>query len=126
MVDPLGNVIAQCSEGASFSLATIDFTLLEHVRITMPVHQHRRCDLYPEMVPLKIKECSNKDSIDNIVDCSEYYAFGQSKVSENAVFYKTYKTMAFTNKHCVLPGRILYYFYKNKIYAIKNMSILYD
>lgn len=46
MVDPWGTVVAEVSEGNNIALAEIDIKYLEKVRREMPVHQHRRSDLY--------------------------------------------------------------------------------
>ena len=42
VVDPWGEVIAQCSEGEGFAVATLDFDYLEHVRTSLPALGHRK------------------------------------------------------------------------------------
>jgi predicted amidohydrolase len=42
IVDPWGEVIAQCSEGEGFAMATLDFEYLEHVRASLPSLGHRK------------------------------------------------------------------------------------
>lgn len=98
VVDPSGTVIAQCSEGTGFALANIDLTLLREVRETMPVWKHRRHDLYPSMAPR---------STTSDLTAQDSYQFGQVRVTTSQVFWKTLLSFAFTNKCCVVPGRIL-------------------
>ncbi|XP_049815190.1 nitrilase and fragile histidine triad fusion protein NitFhit [Schistocerca nitens] len=99
VVDPWGVVIAQCYEGTNMALAEIDLKYVDKVRTSMPVWQHRRLDLYPELVPLKNEgDIANENTV---------YQFGQTSVSADAVFYRTPYTIAFTNKKCVLPGHVL-------------------
>jgi hypothetical protein len=101
VVDPWGTVVAQCSEGTSVAIAEIDLSYVQKVRSTMPVWQHRRNDLYAEMSPQKTVEKSDE------IDDKAAYRFGSTVVQGSTVFYKTSKTLAFTNKRCVVPGRIL-------------------
>lgn len=101
VVDPWGTVVAQCSEGTNVAIAKIDLSYMQQVRLTMPVWQHRRNDLYAEMSPVKTAE--KPDEIDD----KAAYRFGSTTVQGSTVFYKTSKTLAFTNKRCVVPGRIL-------------------
>ncbi|XP_032820167.1 deaminated glutathione amidase isoform X4 [Petromyzon marinus] len=46
VVDPWGCVVAQCGHGNSLALAEVDTGLVRNVRSSMPVHEHRRHDLY--------------------------------------------------------------------------------
>ncbi|NXI43197.1 NIT1 amidase, partial [Galbula dea] len=46
VVDPWGAVVAQCSEGTGLCYAEIDLDYLRRVRRQIPVHAHRRPDLY--------------------------------------------------------------------------------
>ncbi|XP_043472653.1 deaminated glutathione amidase [Leptopilina heterotoma] len=52
IVDPWGTVIAQCAEGTGLAIASIDLDFLNRVRMNMPIENHRRTDLYPEIKPL--------------------------------------------------------------------------
>ncbi|XP_069701548.1 deaminated glutathione amidase-like isoform X1 [Periplaneta americana] len=101
VVDPWGTVVAQCSEGTNIAIAQIDLSYIKQVRSTMPVWQHRRNDLYAEMTPLKTVEKSSE------IEDKTVYKFGQTSVPGSAVFYKTNRTLAFTNKRCVVPGHVL-------------------
>ncbi|XP_021933022.1 nitrilase homolog 1 isoform X2 [Zootermopsis nevadensis] len=101
VVDPWGTVVAQCSEGTSVAIAEIDLSYIQKVRSTMPVWQHRRNDLYAEMSLLKTAEKSDE------IDDKAAYRFGSTVVQGSTVFYKTNKTLAFTNKRCVVPGHVL-------------------
>jgi hypothetical protein len=101
VVDPWGTVIAQCSEGTSVAIAEIGSSYVQKVRSSMPVWEHRRNDLYPDMSPFKTAVKSDK------IDDSTAYRFGSTTVHGSTVFYKTNKTVAFTNKKCAVPGRIL-------------------
>lgn len=42
VVDPWGDVVAQCSEGEGFALATLDFAAQDRVRASLPCLAHRR------------------------------------------------------------------------------------
>jgi len=90
--------VAQCSEGVNLAVAEIDLSLLDRVRKSMPVLQHRRSDAYS----LKAVAATPPST-----DSGDTYKFGQVTVLERMVFYKTALTIAFTNKKCVVPGRIL-------------------
>uniref|UniRef100_A0A8U8CGW3 Uncharacterized protein n=1 Tax=Geospiza parvula TaxID=87175 RepID=A0A8U8CGW3_GEOPR len=46
VADPWGAVVAQCHEGPGLCLAHIDLAYLEQVRRELPVHGHRRGDIY--------------------------------------------------------------------------------
>jgi predicted amidohydrolase len=42
VVDPWGEVVAQCSEGEGFAVATLDFAYQDRVRNTLPCLVHRK------------------------------------------------------------------------------------
>lgn len=42
IIDPWGDVIAQCSEGEGFALARLDFAYQDRVRASLPALNHRR------------------------------------------------------------------------------------
>jgi predicted amidohydrolase len=42
VVDPWGEVIAQCSEGEGFATANLDFAYQDHVRTSVPCLLHRK------------------------------------------------------------------------------------
>ncbi|XP_058716214.1 deaminated glutathione amidase isoform X2 [Poecile atricapillus] len=46
VADPWGTVVAQCQEGPGLCLAQLDLAYLEQVRRGLPVHGHRRGDIY--------------------------------------------------------------------------------
>lgn len=46
VADPWGTVLAQCQEGPGLCLAHIDLSYLDKVRRELPVHGHRRGDIY--------------------------------------------------------------------------------
>uniref|UniRef100_A0A8C3QLU3 Deaminated glutathione amidase n=1 Tax=Cyanoderma ruficeps TaxID=181631 RepID=A0A8C3QLU3_9PASS len=46
VADPWGTVLAQCGEGPGLCLAHIDLSYLRQVRRELPVHGHRRGDIY--------------------------------------------------------------------------------
>ncbi|NXX86623.1 NIT1 amidase, partial [Urocolius indicus] len=46
VVDPWGAVVAQCREGPGLCYAEIDLEYVQRVRRQIPVHSHRRHDLY--------------------------------------------------------------------------------
>jgi len=49
VADPWGAVVAQCREGPGLCYAEIDLEYLRRVRREIPVHGHRRPDLYGSM-----------------------------------------------------------------------------
>lgn len=102
MVDPLGTVIAQCSEEPGFILAPIDLSLIKTIRQSMPLEHHRRYDIYPKTI--------SSTFCNMIIDDSQEFKFGTSIVKGLQVFYKTQLCVAFTNIKCVLPGRILLFY----------------
>lgn len=107
VVDPLGTVIAQCSEEPGFVLAPIDLSLIKSVRQSMPLEQHRRYDIYPKMI--------SNAFCNKFIDDLQEFEFGTSIVKGLQVFYKTNLCIAFTNIKCVLPGRILFSIYLKHI-----------
>lgn len=100
VVDPLGTVIAQCSDEPGFVLAPIDLSLIKSVRQSMPLECHRRYDVYPKYTPSSL----GNEPIDDVQE----FKFGSSTVKGLQVFFKTQLSFAFTNIKCVLPGRILF------------------
>lgn len=99
VVSPSGTVIAQCAQGTGFALANIDLGQVEAVRRSMPVSDHRRCDIYPRMVPVG-------NSV-NIGESRKEYKFGQVTILAESVFCRSLLSIAFTNKRCVVPGHVL-------------------
>ncbi|XP_065713718.1 deaminated glutathione amidase isoform X2 [Patagioenas fasciata] len=51
VADPWGTVVAQCSDTPGLCYATIDLEYLQSIRRQIPVHQHRRHDLYGTTTP---------------------------------------------------------------------------
>ncbi|RZF34534.1 hypothetical protein LSTR_LSTR013248 [Laodelphax striatellus] len=100
VIDPSGNVVAQCSEGTGFVMANIDLSLIEDIRKSMPVDKQKRLDIYPELLPLA-------PVAPGTGSYQEQYQFGQVSIPETHIFYKTDSTMAFVNKRCVVPGHVL-------------------
>ena len=42
IVDPWGDVLAQCAEGEGVAVATLDFEAQDRVRASLPCLRHRR------------------------------------------------------------------------------------
>ena len=101
MVDPWGTVISECSDDNNIAVAEIDLELLRRTRLSMPVFEHRRNDVYPALWPKNVSTSTTKH------EETETYQFGQVTVHKSGVFSKTHLSIAFTNKKCVVPGRIL-------------------
>lgn len=124
MVDPWGAIIAQCSEGTNIAIAEIDHELLQKTRLSMPVLEHRRSDVYPAMECLESIEVPLGEELS-----SKSFQFGQVSVNGSGIFLKSGLSMAFTNKKCVVPGRILYYAgfipFAMKQYFLARPSILF-
>ncbi|KAL0279535.1 UNVERIFIED_CONTAM: hypothetical protein PYX00_001066 [Menopon gallinae] len=98
VIDPWGNVIAQCSDVEGIVTAPINLEYLHKVRSTMPLLKHRRYDLYPAMAVRIAGAGTRTQSV---------YDFGHVKIPMETVFLQTDKTFAFTNKRCVVPGHVL-------------------
>lgn len=62
----------------------------------MPMQLQRRFDLYPKLGSI------------SLASDTESYQFGQVVIKSQTVFYKTDYTLAFVNKRCAVPGRILW------------------
>lgn len=118
VVDPLGTVIAQCSEEPGFVLAPIDLSLVKSVRQSMPLERHRRYDVYPKTVSSPARD-------DRPVADSDGFKFGADTVKGLQVFYRTHLCYAFTNIKCVLPGRILFYVFERFFFYVSVGSFLY-
>lgn len=100
VVDPWGTIIAECSKGTGMCLAEIDLDFLEKVRREMPVWNHRRSDLYGEVLPLS-KNVSVK------IDDQPFYQFGHLQLPSSQVFFRTELSFAFVNIKPVVPGHVL-------------------
>ncbi|XP_013143768.1 PREDICTED: nitrilase and fragile histidine triad fusion protein NitFhit isoform X1 [Papilio polytes] len=118
-VDPWGEVLADCEEeGPCYKVAEIKSERLADVRRNMPVFQHRRSDVYslytlslrnkllaehslPTLTPTTANQTESAENSEPM------YVFGQAKVPESCVFYKTNWTYAFVNLRCVIPGHVL-------------------
>ena len=99
IVDPWGVVTAQCGEGVGVATADIDLDYLARVRRNMPVQQHRRHDLYPELRPLQSAPALPSDSF--------RFQFGPVTVAGAAVFMVSELSTAFVNKKPVVEGHVL-------------------
>ena len=53
-MDPWGKVSVECLHGTDVMLAEVDLDYLASVRDSMPVHRHRRFDLYSEVIRLDV------------------------------------------------------------------------
>jgi len=97
IVDPWGVVVAGCGEGEGVALARLDLSYLHSVRSRMPVQSHRRPDLYgsvslaggPPDLPGPDLE------------------FGPVTVPAAAIFARSGRSVAFTNKKPVVAGHVL-------------------
>ncbi|XP_053377502.1 deaminated glutathione amidase-like [Mercenaria mercenaria] len=98
IVDPWGTVLAECGEGEGVCVAEIDLEYLQKVRLQMPLQNHRRTDLYGDIVL--------HTPVDNIDSWSEY-EFGHCKIGSKQVFYRTALSFAFVNLKPVQPGHVL-------------------
>lgn len=49
IIDPWGNVVAQCMDKQGIAVAEIDLAYLQQIRKNMPCESHRRTDVYPKM-----------------------------------------------------------------------------
>ncbi|CAE1263837.1 NIT1 [Acanthosepion pharaonis] len=100
VIDPWGTIIAECSKGTGMCLAEIDLDLLEKVRREMPVWNHRRSDLYGQVLSICKKPAMK-------IDDQPYYQFGPKQIYSNQVFLRTELSFAFVNIKPVVPGHVL-------------------
>jgi hypothetical protein len=73
--------------------------MVKSIRSKMPVVEHRRPDLYPTSLQGPLGVPGDEDIL----------TFGQVKVRGASVIAKSRLSYAFTNKKCVVPGRILFF-----------------
>ncbi|XP_060575364.1 nitrilase and fragile histidine triad fusion protein NitFhit-like [Ruditapes philippinarum] len=98
IVDPWGTVLAECAEGEGVCVAEVDLDYLHKVRLQMPIHKHRRTDLYGSL---------NLHTPVESIDKQKDYVFGHCKIGSKQVFYRTALTYAFVNLKPVKPGHVL-------------------
>ncbi|GLV45058.1 Nitrilase and fragile histidine triad fusion protein [Carabus blaptoides fortunei] len=103
IVDPWGNIIAQCSEymneenlPGEIAIARIDLKLIDRIREQMPVFCHRRHDVYNLQMVAR-----------NPITRSEYERFADKIIPCSTVFLCSSYCFAFTNIRCVVPGHVL-------------------
>lgn len=90
-------MIAQCREGASVAVASINREYLAKVRRDMPVFSHRRHDVYRQ--PMQVAQALR------LPDDEAVFSFGQVKIKGWSIFYRSRHSVAFVNRKCVVPGR---------------------
>ncbi|CAH0404463.1 unnamed protein product [Chilo suppressalis] len=114
-VDPWGEVLADCGEASpSYKLAELSSEALSNVRRNMPVFQHRRRDIYSlytlnlrkDLLPAHTQHSDVTDVSSRTYD-GPSHVFGQVRIPETCVFYKTNLSYAFVNLRCVIPGHVL-------------------
>ncbi|GFY42301.1 nitrilase and fragile histidine triad fusion protein NitFhit [Trichonephila inaurata madagascariensis] len=96
VIDPWGCIIACCSDGVGITFADINLEYMRKVRTAMPVWEHRRSELYGNIIPAKSSPDSNT-----------IYMFADIQLNPGYIFYKTKYSIAFVNKKCVVPGHVL-------------------
>lgn len=106
-MDPWGAVIAQCTEGIGLAMADIDLDYLYKIRQSMPVWKHRRYDLYADVTNTKSSGISSDNAKICFPDDNAVFRFGEAGLKGKTVIFKTDHSVAFTNRKCVVPGRIL-------------------
>lgn len=109
VVDPWGHIIAECpayntssvqisNETGELATANIDLDFLNEIRISMPVFNHRRNDVYmrTRVTPTATISADNCDMM-----------FADKVIPSATIFYRTPLSFAFTNIRCVVPGHVL-------------------
>ncbi|OWR46477.1 nitrilase and fragile histidine triad fusion protein NitFhit [Danaus plexippus plexippus] len=110
VVDPWGEVLADCGDSAPCYKVVEITDRLQEVRKNMPVFQHRRPDVYslyslsirnkpfnePPPPPPRTPPLATTGNV-----------FGHVSVPETCVFHKSELTYAFVNLRCVTPGHVL-------------------
>ncbi|XP_045457930.1 nitrilase and fragile histidine triad fusion protein NitFhit [Melitaea cinxia] len=115
IVDPWGEVLADCGDSApNYQVAEITDRIAE-VRRNMPVFQHRRPDIY-SLYTLSLRNTlldEHSDKTTPVENQTHHQTsgptnvFGHVRVPESCVFYKSDLTYAFVNLRCVTPGHVL-------------------
>ncbi|GFS80660.1 nitrilase and fragile histidine triad fusion protein NitFhit [Nephila pilipes] len=96
VIDPWGCIIACCSEGVGIALADINLEYIKKIRSEMPIWEHRRSELYGNIIAPKSFQDSNTT-----------YMFADIRLNPEYIFYKTKYSMAFVNRKCVVQGHVL-------------------
>ncbi|CAG0917429.1 unnamed protein product [Notodromas monacha] len=100
VVDPWGRVLVDlgdATEEPQFEIVELDLGLVDSVRRSMPVLQHRVGALYN--VTEREYKLPKSDS--------ESFTFGQVTIPGSNVFLLSESSYAFVNKKCVRPGHVL-------------------
>uniref|UniRef100_A0A0N5A7V0 Nitrilase and fragile histidine triad fusion protein NitFhit n=1 Tax=Syphacia muris TaxID=451379 RepID=A0A0N5A7V0_9BILA len=100
VVDPWGEVIAQCSDTVGMCFAETSLDYLEEIRKRQPLFDHRRCDLYSLATNFEHLKIFCFTGITEL-------RFGDNIISPDVVFVRTPYSFAFVNHKPVLPGHVL-------------------
>jgi len=66
IIDPWGKVVACCSDKIGIAVAEIDLDYIESVRKSIPVYNHRRMDLFGQILyPVKEEAQPNTEKEEN-------------------------------------------------------------
>lgn len=95
VVDPWGNVVAQCSENTNIATAELNLDYIQNIRTSMPIWQHRRNDLYRALKPKRMLEDQQE------------YTFGNAVLNSDNLICKTTNTVAFVSHNSIVPGHVL-------------------
>ena len=82
------------------SVRTVDIDLgqIEKIREKMPILEHRRRDLYSLTTPINIIVPINENN-------NEKISWGQIKITESQIFFRSTLCFALVNRKPVVPGR---------------------
>jgi deaminated glutathione amidase len=97
-VDPLGKIIAECTEELELQIVEIDLEKIAKVESSMPCFQHRRQDIYA----IEMKTVDYLKPAEN----QEPFMFEKYPVPRDTIFLETEYCVAFTNIRCVVPGKL--------------------
>jgi predicted amidohydrolase/diadenosine tetraphosphate (Ap4A) HIT family hydrolase len=95
-VDPLGNILAQCTKELEVQFVEIDLDKIASVERNMPCFSHRRPDVYA--LDFKVQPPT---------DFTDSFVFEKYPIDKNTIFYETEYCVAFVNIRCVVPGHVL-------------------
>lgn len=100
LIDPWGTIRGQCqSAKADVCFGEIDLNLVSKLRQNMPVVEHRRSDLYGDLIGSSVQLVP--------INHHPLYDFGGYPVPSSCVIFSTPLSFTFVNKSPLLSGHIL-------------------
>jgi len=114
IIDPWGEIVAQCSDKVGLAVGLIDANFLKVARSKLPIWTDRKPELYGNIETVT----DESDDIDDVPD----YQFGPVKIKCGQVFYKTQYSFAFVNHRPFLPGHSLVAIRRSSATRLQNLT----